>query len=270
MMFSEINDQGDKMLSWQGKVVLITGGSSGIGHATARKFLEQGACVVINGSDAGRLSAAVRELAAEGGRISGVCADIRKPDECAQLVRSTLATAGRLDLLVNSAGVWLEGDAELASEAMWDRVLDVNLKGTFFTSQQAIAALEQTRGAIINISSDAGVVGNKGAAIYSASKGGVNLLTKALALELAAKKIRVNAICPADVQTPMLEKQAATYGTGDSCAYLQKLLEKYPTGTERFIRPEEVAELVLFLVSPAAAAITGSCMSIDFGITAGY
>lgn len=258
------------MNDWQGKVILITGSSSGIGKAIAQKFLAQGATVVLNGSDPGRLAATQTELSAGGERVAGIVADIRKPADCARLVESTVEMAGRLDVLVNSAGVWLEGDAELASEEMWDQVLDVNLKGTFFTSQQALAALEKTQGCIINISSDAGLVGNKGAAIYCASKGGVNLLTKALALELAARKIRVNAVCPADVLTPMLSNQAERYGEGDPEGYLRRLLNHYPAGTERFIQPEEVAGLVLFLASPQAAAITGSCMSIDFGITAGY
>ena len=258
------------MKEWQEKVILITGGSSGIGKATARKFLEQGATVIINGSNPDRLNSEVAELAASGGPVSGIPAGIRKPQACADLVRSAVKRSGRLDVLVNSAGLWLEGDSKLATEEMWDLVLDVNLKGTFFTSRYAIEALEKTRGCIINISSDAGVVGNKGAAIYCASKGGVNQLTRSLALELAAKKIRVNAVCPADVETPMLSSQAETYGQGDSTGYLQKLLDHYPEGTERFIRPEEVAELILFLASPKAEAITGACLSIDFGITAGY
>lgn len=258
------------MNDWCGKVVLITGSSSGIGKVTAQKFLARGASVVLNGSDAERLAAAQTELNAGGKNVAGIVADIRKPAECARLIRSTVETHGRLDVLVNSAGVWLEGDAEQANEEMWDLVVDVNLKGTFFTSQHAIDALEKTQGCIINISSDAGLVGNKGAAIYCASKGGVNLLTKALALELASRKIRVNAVCPADVLTPMLSNQAEAYGEGDPEGYLQRLLNHYPEGTERFIRPEEVAELILFLASPQAAPITGSCMPIDFGITAGY
>lgn len=258
------------MYSWQGKVILITGGSSGIGKATAQKLLEHGATVIINGSDATRLAAAVTELATAGGIIEGIVADVRKPDDCEKLVRSAIEKTGRLDVLINSAGVWLEGDSALVTEKMWDQVIDVNLKGTFFTCRYAIAALEKTRGCIINISSDAGLIGNKGASIYCASKGGVNLLTKSLALELAEKKIRVNAVCPADVATPMLTKQAEIFGADDPEGYLNKLLAHYPTGTERFIQPEEVADLILFLASANAAAITGACLSIDFGSTAGY
>lgn len=258
------------MSSWQEKVILITGSSSGIGKATAQKFLRQGATVILNGSSAARLETAKAELVPVGGRVEGVVADIRKPAECDHLVRTAIEIAGRLDVLVNSAGVWLEGDSALADEAMWDRVMDVNLKGTFFTIRAAISALGKNRGCIVNVSSDAGVVGNRSAAIYCASKGGVNLLTKSLALELAERKIRVNAVCPADVLTPMLTDQAKDFGNGDPEAYLQRLLNHYPAGTERFIKPEEVAELILFLASPQAAAITGSCMSIDFGITAGY
>lgn len=254
----------------QNKVALITGGSSGIGKATAKKFLQHGMTVIVTGSDPSRLNTALMELSPVDGIVEGIVADIRKPDECAQLLQTTIEKTGRLDVLVNSAGVWLEGNSELASEEMWDLVLDVNLKGTFFTSRYAIESLEKTRGCIINISSDAGVVGNKGAAIYCASKGGVNLLTKSLALELAEKKIRVNAVCPADVVTPMLTKQAEDYGGGNSDSYLKSLLGHYPAGTDRFIKPEEVAELIFFLASSKAEAITGACISIDFGITAGY
>ncbi|HEY5675051.1 MAG TPA: SDR family oxidoreductase [Malonomonas sp.] len=258
------------MNSWRGKSILITGGSSGIGKATAQKFLQRGASVIINGSDAARLATALADLTPGEGAVEGVVADIRKPEECDRLVRAAVEKTGRLDALVNSAGVWLEGDSAQATEEMWNRAIDVNLKGTFFAARYAIEPLTRTQGCIINISSDAGVTGNKGAAIYCASKGGVNLLTKALALELAERKIRVNAVCPADVATPMLSRQAEDFGNGDPEGYLNKLLAHYPTGTERFIRPEEVAELIIFLASPKAAAITGACLSIDFGITAGY
>ena len=114
------------------------------------------------------------------------------------------------------------------TEADWDRVVDVNLKGTFAMCRSAIPALEATRGCIVNVSSDAGLWGNKGAAIYSASKGGVTVLSKALAVELAERGIRVNAVCPGDVDSPMIRYQAETFGGGDPEAYLAKLLEAYP------------------------------------------
>ena len=156
------------------------------------------------------------------------------------------------------------------TEADWDRVIDVNLKGTFFICRHAIPALVRTSGCIVNVSSDAGLWGNKGAAIYSASKGGVTILTKSLAVELAAQGVRVNAVCPGDVDSPMIAEQARTFGGGDPAGYLARLLEAYPQRPARFTRPDEVAELIVFLCSERATPITGAAISIDFGLTAGY
>ena len=172
---------------------------------------------------------------------------------------------------LGAAGVWLEGSSQEVTPEQWDRVLDVNLKGAFFLIRSAIAPLIARQGTIINIASDAGLVGNNGAAVYCASKGGLVLLTKALALELVPQGVRVNVICPGDVATPMIEFQAARYGNGDPEGYKRRLLANYPQGDNaRFIRPQEIARLVQYLCEPAAAPITGATLSIDFGITAGY
>ena len=157
------------------------------------------------------------------------------------------------------------------TEAMWDRTNDTNLQGTFFMCSRAIPALVRSGGCIVNISSDAGLVGNNETAIYGASKGGVTLLTRALAIELAPKGVRVNAVCPGDVMSPMLEAQARNYGGADPQGYYRELLSKYPQKDRaRFTTVEEVAEAVYFLASPKVGAITGACLSVDFGITAGY
>jgi NAD(P)-dependent dehydrogenase (short-subunit alcohol dehydrogenase family) len=196
--------------------------------------------------------------------------DVRSPEACRAIVEQAIARAGRLDALVNAAGVWREGPVESCSEADFDAVVDVNLKGTFFLCSAAIPHLKRTRGAIVNVSSDAGHQGNAGAAAYCASKGGVTLFTKALALELAPDGVRANVVSPGDVDSPMLRFQADTYGEGDPEGYLRRLLEKYPQGGDaRFIRPDEVAELVYFLCSPAASVITGADMAIDQGYSAG-
>ncbi|HET7294623.1 MAG TPA: SDR family oxidoreductase, partial [Vicinamibacteria bacterium] len=177
---------------------------------------------------------------------------------------------GRLDCLVNAAGLWTEGPAEETREEDFDRVLGVNLKGLFFLSAAAIPHLVETGGSIVNLSSDAGLQGNTGAAVYCASKGAVSNLTRALALELAPRGVRVNAVCPADVDTPMLRYQADRFGGGDPDAYFGRLLAHYPQQQRaRFLRPEEVAELIFFLAQPAAAGITGANLSIDFGLSAG-
>jgi NAD(P)-dependent dehydrogenase (short-subunit alcohol dehydrogenase family) len=187
------------------------------------------------------------------------------------MVADALERLGRLDVLVNAAGVWVEGPTAQMTEEQWDVTIDVNLKGTFFACRFAIPHLERTEGCIVNISSDYGLVGGPGAAIYNASKGGVCLLTRSIALELAPAGVRCNAVCPGDVDTPMLEAQARDYGGGDRQGYLRALLANYPQRERaRFVRPDEVAALVRYLASPLAAPMTGACIPLEFGVTAGY
>jgi NAD(P)-dependent dehydrogenase (short-subunit alcohol dehydrogenase family) len=202
--------------------------------------------------------------------VARLAGDVRTADGCRALVERAVAAAGRLDALVNAAGVWREGPVEQCAEDDFDAVVDVNLKGTFFMCAAAIAHLKATCGSIVNVSSDAGHQGNLGAAAYCASKGGVTIFTKALALELAPHGVRANVVSPGDVDTPMLRFQAERYGGGDPSGYLAGLLARYPQGERaRFIRPEEIAELVYFLCSPASSAITGADMAIDQGYSAG-
>jgi NAD(P)-dependent dehydrogenase (short-subunit alcohol dehydrogenase family) len=252
---------------WSGRTIVISGGSGGMGRAIAARFAEDGARLYLCDINRAALAEATRQV---GDRAVGIEVDVTQVADCARAVDTAVSATGRLDLLINAAGIWTEGPSEAAREAEWDRVIDVNLKGTFFMSRYAIPHLEKTGGGIINISSDAGIIGAKGAAIYCASKGGVNLLTKALARELAARGIRVNAICPCDVETPMLDFQANTFGGGDPEGYRRALLSIYPQGPKaRFAKPEEIAAFVYFVASPEAAPITGACLSIDFGTTAG-
>ena len=246
-------------------VVFVSGAAGGIGSAVVRRFAAAGWRIV-----AADLEAAALARLPEAQVVARLAGDIRTAAACRALVGQAIAAAGRLDALVNAAGVWREGPVAECSEADFDAVVDVNLKGTFFLCSAAIPHLEATGGSIVNISSDAGHQGNLGAAAYCASKGGVTIFTRALALELAARGVRANVVSPGDVDTPMLHFQAERYGGGDPAAYLAGLLAKYPQGARaRFIRPEEIAELVLFLCSPAAAAITGADMAIDQGYSAG-
>lgn len=253
---------------WQGKVALITGAAGGMGLAIARRFRAAGAAVAIADIRADRLAEAQALLGEALPLAVPLEVDVARVEDCARMVAETLAAFGRLDLLVNAAGVWVEGEAAAATEAEWDRCLDINLKGTFFACRHAIPALIDSGGQIVNLASDAGLIGNSGAAIYCASKGGVVLLTKALALELAPQGVRVNALCPADVETPMLAFQAERYGGGDPEGYLARLRQVYPQGErQRFIRPEEVADY-LFAIA-GLPPITGAALQIDFGTTAG-
>jgi len=253
------------------RVVLITGGAGGMGRATAERFLAQGDAVVIADNSGEGLLSAVADLAGEQRKIDAAQVDVSIVADCERMVEETLDRHGRLDILVNAAGVWDEGPSVDMTEARWDRVLDVNLKGTFFACRSAIPHLERSEGCIVNISSDYGLVGGPGTAIYNASKGGVCLLTRSIALELAPKGVRCNAVCPGDVDTPMLHGQARDHGGDDPQGYLDDLLAQYPQGERRrFIRPQEVAALIAFLTSAEAAPITGACIPIEFGVTAGY
>jgi NAD(P)-dependent dehydrogenase (short-subunit alcohol dehydrogenase family) len=242
------------------QVALVTGAAGGIGGAVADRFVAGG----------WQVAALDVQAVTERDGLLPVQADLRDVAQCRDAVARAVERFGRLDAVVNAAGVWTEGPAHLTAEADFDRVLDVNVKGLYFLTAAAIPHLETTKGTVVNLSSDAGIQGNAGAAVYCASKGAVSILTKALALELAPRGIRVNAVCPGDVDSPMLHGQAREFGGDDPDGYLQRLLAGYPQGeSARFIRPTEVAELIWFLCSPSAAPITGANISIDFGLSAG-
>ncbi|WP_051563968.1 SDR family NAD(P)-dependent oxidoreductase [Ectopseudomonas composti] len=248
-------------------VVLITGAAGGVGSALVARFLAGGWQVFATDANAAGLA----ELSKRHALVGSLAADIRTAAACNAVVSAAVEMAGQLDAVINAAGVWREGPVESFSEEDFDLVLGVNLKASFFICAAAIPHLRKTRGAIVNISSDAGRQGNPNAAAYCASKGGLTLLTKALALDLAPYGVRCNAVSPGDIETPMLKFQAERYGNGDPDAYYRELLTKYPQGEQaRFIQPEEVAELAFFLCQPGARSITGADMAIDQGVSAGH
>ena len=259
-------------MSDQKRVVLITGGSSGIGKATSEKFLKNNAIVYILGRSEKKLQSVREELSEICNDIHSITADVSHPAECKKAIETVLSRDKRLDVLINSAGVSYSGPTVTMTEEIWNKTIDINLKGTFFMCRYAIPALSETQGSIVNISSDAGIVGNKELAIYCASKGGVSLLTKSLALELAPQKIRVNAVCPAEVETPMLLSDIEQSGYKSREEFDEDYLKIFPQGKNaRYIYPEEVAECIYFLSEKNKVdAITGTCLSIDFGVTAGY
>ena len=254
-------------------VALVTGAAGGIGGATAARFLAGGWKVAaVDVQPIATDTATDTDTATATDAHHAITADLREVAQCRGAVEQTVAWGGRLDAVVNAAGVWTEGPSAETTEAEWDRVLGVNLKGLYFVTSAAIPHLAATEGCIVNLSSDAGIQGNAGAAVYCASKGGVSILTKALALELAPQGIRVNAVCPGDVDSPMLRGQAAVFAPApkDQQAYLDRLLSGYPQGSRaRFIRPDEIAEIIWFLCQRAAAPITGANLAADFGLSAG-
>jgi len=243
------------------KRVLVTGGTRGIGLATVEAFLAAGARVAVNGRTQESVDAALAKLPK--GAV-GAPGDIGTVAGCRAAVAAAERAFGGLDVLVNSAGVFKEVAIEDSDEAWWDQVLDINLKGTFFASQAALPLLRANRGSIVNIASESGIQGSPRCTVYCASKGGVVLLTKAMALEVAPD-VRVNAVCPGPVDTDMLWRGAPA-GV-DEKSYFAGLQTYAPM--RRIGRPEEMAQAVLYLASPAAGFITGASLSLDGGSTAG-
>ena len=247
----------------KGKVIAISGGTSGIGLATARILIGYGAKVVLGGRSKERGMAALAELGESANFIS---VDVRDERDAFAWLDQVLFTEGRLDGLVNSAGVYWEGTIGKVTSDIYQDVMDTNLKGTFFLSQKALAIMDTLGGGqIVNVASDAGITGNLGCALYCASKSGVVGLTKALALEGALARVRVNAVCPADVETPLWQAQCALRPNPEEAA--QEMGLAYPLG--RIAKPEEVAEVICFLLSSKSSFVNGAIWTVDGGITAG-
>lgn len=253
----------------QQRVALVAGGASGMGAATAKKLQADGFRLALADIDAEGLARVAGELGGED-EVHTVQTDITVVAQCEEAVRSTVERLGRLDALVNTAGILAYTRSDTVTEDVWDSMIDVNLKGTFFMCRYAIPELEKTRGCIVNVSSDQGLWGGDCFSVYGASKGGVTILSKALAVELAKRNIRVNVVCPGDTETPMNAYMSDRHSEGDPQGYLEATLKNYPQAEPRLIRPEEIAELIAFLCSSKVEPITGAAISIDFGLTAGY
>jgi len=250
-------------LDFSGKTVLITGGTSGIGLAAARLFLASGAWVAIMGRDSEKGAVAVSELSKVGQTPVYICGDVTQVGDCERILREVTERFGRLDVLVNSAGEYLEKSIDDTSEAEFDQIMAVNLKGTYFMAKAAVPALKVSRGAVVNVSSDAGLNGNVNCTAYCATKGAVTLFTKALALELAPHEVRVNCVCPGDIATPLLDRQVSAAANPQE--YRREMESVYPLG--RIGTPEEVAGVILFLASDAASFVTGAAWAVDGGLT---
>jgi NAD(P)-dependent dehydrogenase (short-subunit alcohol dehydrogenase family) len=247
------------------RIALITGGTSGIGEATALLFAREGAKVAITGRDEKRAQGVVQAMLAIGGHAIFIRTDVRYAGECERAVRETVNSLGPLDILFNNAGVFYAHDTLECSEEEWDEQIDVNLKGTFLMSKAALPGMiAQGRGVIVNNSSGWGIVGGDKAVAYCASKGGVVLMTKAMAIDHGRQGIRVNCVCPGDVETPMLPLDAKMRGQKWE-DYLAGCANR-PLG--RVGTAEEIAKAVLFLVSDDSSFMTGAALVVDGGGTA--
>lgn len=247
------------------RVALITGGTSGIGRTSALLFAQEGASVAITGRDEVRGEETVAEIVRDGGSAIFIQSDVRLDAECRRAVEETVRAFGRLDILFNNAGVYYPHTVVDCTEEEWDLTLDICLKGTYLMSRYALLAMiPQGGGVILNNASGWGLVGGDQAAAYCAAKGGVVLLTRAMAVDHSREGIRVNCICPGDVDTPMLVDDAQRRGMTWE-AYMAGASER-PMG--RIGRPEEIARAALFLVSDDASFMSGAIVAVDGGGTA--
>jgi NAD(P)-dependent dehydrogenase (short-subunit alcohol dehydrogenase family) len=254
------------MMRFKDKIVAITGGGSGIGKEAAARFAAEGASVVLGGRDLAKLEAAAREIDPSGARVAVSAGDIADPATGSALIDLALSRFGKLDVLVNNAGVFNPKPFLDLTEAEYDWFLDTILKGKFFTAQAAARAMKDKGGAIVQTGSmwATQAVGATPSAAYSAANAGVHAMVRNLAIELAPHRIRINAVAPAVVETPV-------YNTFMSEAQVAEVLPGFnafhPLG--RNGQPRDVAEAILFLASEEASWITGAVLPVDGGVTAG-
>ena len=254
--------------SFDGKVALVTGAAMGIGAAIASALAAEGAAVALLDVDAEALGATADAIGEGGGRAVPVVGDVSEAAAAERAVRTVVSDFGGLDLIVNNAGVVRYGELPKFPEEDWDYVLDVNLKGMYRTCHVGIPELRRRGGgAIVNVASVQAYWSHQGAVAYSASKGGIVAFTRALALDHAREGIRVNAVAPGTVLTPMVLDAARRSNADDPDAALAEFARTHPIG--RLIEPAEFASVVLFLASDAASAVTGVTVPVDGGLLAG-
>lgn len=247
-----------------GKVALITGGGTGIGRATALAFAREAAKVAVVGRRLEKLLEVVKELKAAGGDAIAVSCDVSRAADVQGAVRKTVETFGKLNVVVNNAGVLHVSTIEEIPEDEWDRLIDANLKGPFLMCRAALPEFRKAGGgAIVNVGSVLGLVAMKKRAAYCASKGGVTLLTKAIAIDHGHENIRANCICPSIVETELVSQ---LFNTPDGDRVKRERLATIPLG--RMGRPADIADLAVYLASDESSWLTGAAIPIDGGLTA--
>jgi NAD(P)-dependent dehydrogenase (short-subunit alcohol dehydrogenase family) len=252
----------------EGKVALITGGTSGIGRASARLFCREGADVIIGALEDDRTEDVVSELRDEGTKeVVFVPTDVSDPKEAERLVESALSSFGRLDVAYSNAGLQETGTATETSDEVWRRVIDVNLTGQFNVARQALPALMRTgNGSLIFTASDLGLVGARDSVAYCAAKGGVINMARAVAVDSTPRGVRVNCLCPGPVDTPMIRGWFAEAEDPEALEATQV----EPVLVGRFADPTEIAAAALFLASDESSFMTGANLVVDGGVTCWY
>ena len=241
------------------KVALVTGGGTGIGRAIALEFAKEGARVAITGRRKDTLSKTVNEIIKKGGKALGIPGDVSNIADVDKIVTETVKKFGRLDILVNCAGILISADLAHHTEKIWDDTIDINLKGSFLTTQRAVPEmLKQGKGKVIHIASIAGQIGFPNSTAYCASKGGIMGMTKAMAMELAPKKINVNCIAPGDVATPLNEHLLS------KPKYLKSRVDNTPYG--RVGQVQDIAPGAVYLASDESDFANGITLTIDGGL----
>lgn len=246
----------------EGKAAIVTGAGAGNGRAIAIAFAAEGAHVVVGDVDE---AAAQRTAAAIGEAALALRADVAQDADCRALVNAAVERFGRLDILVNNAGIWRTGSVVTTSEADWDALMAVNVKGVFLCSKHAVPHIAAAGGgSIIHLASLAGITATAGAVLYTASKHAVVGITRAMALDHARDGIRVNAICPGLIETALAQSIYAMAGEGQEAAMRERYRRATPLG--RIGQPEDVAKIAVHLASDDAAWVTGTCYSMDGGV----
>lgn len=246
-------------MDFSGKTAVITGGASGMGAATVREYVSAGGQAVIVDKN----EALAQQVAAETGAKVYI-GDVSDSAFCDGVIDGVVAKYGRIDTLINAAGIIIRADGLSTTDEQWHRIMNINVSGTFFMCRAALGVMKkQGGGSIVNFGSIWGGVGAAGVLAYCASKGAIHNMTKAMALDHATDNIRINAVCPGEVNTPMIQSERSEPVTAE---LMQRLSQTVPT--QRLAEPIEIARVVLFLASDAASYMTGSLINVDAGFTA--
>jgi len=262
MSHLKIADAAVRSLSLEGRVAMVTGGASGIGRGIARRLAEMGCAVAVLDKNEEGAAATTNSISQEGGRVLAVACDVTSREDCQRAAEQAIAALGQIDILCNNAGIIVRKDIVALHEDEWDAVLDVTLKAVYLLSHEVLPhMIPRGRGAIINTGSGWSLKGGPKAAAYCAAKAGVLNLTRAMAIDYGKNNIRVNCVCPGDVETPMLAGECRQLGAERD----EFMKEAASRPLSRVGKPEDVADAVLFLASDMARWITGACLVVDGG-----